>query len=161
MHSEALDFIAGQASGSQWALTVLDVGGRNVNGTRHLWPQADYVVLDQAPAADVTIVADAATWTPDRLYDVVVCAEVLEHTPDWPDVLATCVEALRPGGQLVVTCATDPRAPHSAVDGGQLRPGEHYGNVDPDDLLTRLVEAGAVDVEVQARGGDLQATATR
>jgi SAM-dependent methyltransferase len=164
MHAEALDFIARQAAGSQWALTVLDVGGRNVNGSpRHLWPTADYTVLDQVADAGVDIVADAASWRPNRLYDVVVCAEVLEHTPAWPEVVATCVSALRSGGTLVITCAGPGRAPHSAVDGESVRPGEHYANVDPLDLHVALRDGGATTIHVESNNGrgDVYATASR
>lgn len=164
MHAEALDFIGKQAAGSQWALNVLDVGGRNVNGSpRHLWPAADWTVLDAMPGEGVDLVVDAASWATDRLYDVVVCAEVLEHTADWPEVLTTCVKALRPGGLLVVTCATHGRAPHSAVDGGPLHPGEHYGNVPARAAkhLLDCLDATPVRSEHHESRGDLYLAAAR
>jgi len=38
---------------------------------------------------------------------------------------------LEPGGMFVMTAAGPGRAPHSAVDGKGLQPGEHYANIDP------------------------------
>lgn len=159
MHTEAYQWLAAHADAGKVA--VLDIGGRDINGTpRPLYPAADpYVVLDIADGPGVDIVADAATWKPDRAYDVVVCAEVFEHTPDWRKIIATARRALRPGGLLVATMAGPGRQPHSAVDGGPLRPGEYYANVDPGDLRRSL--ARWRDVSVDVAGPDVRAVATR
>lgn len=148
------------------AVTVLDIGGRNINGTvRSLFPVAHtYVAVDIASGPEVDIVADASTWTPDREYDVVVCCEVFEHTPVWPGICLTAFKACRPGGLFVATMAGPGRPPHSAVDGGwQLYPGEHYGNVDPDDLRRVLTAGGWTDVVVDQRQSpaDVRAVATK
>lgn len=160
MHAEAFEFIRRHATTEPVA--VLDVGGRDINGTpRPLWPAADpYRILDIAPGPGVDIVADAATWTPDRLYDIAVCAEVFEHTDVWPQILKTTHGALRPGGLLILTMAGPGRAPHSAVDGGPIRDGEYYQNVDPDDLQW-LLALGWRDVDVDVLGHDVRATARR
>ena len=59
--------------------------------------------------------------------------------------------------------ATEPRAPHSAVDGGPLRHGEYYRNVEPDVLRAQLLTAGAeaVTLHVDRWRGDLYARARR
>jgi hypothetical protein len=160
MHDQVLEWI------DQWAtdeaLTVLDIGGRDVNGTsRHLFPNADYTVLDIREGAGVDIVANAATWTPDREFDLVLCTEVYEHTPDWPQITATAYKALRPGGTFLVTCAAVGRAPHSAITEGPPHPGEYYENVDKAELHANLTEAGFSEVHVQRLGFDLQAAAVR
>lgn len=162
MHPPVMDFLAahhGQVRGTHG----LDVGGRNVNGTgRDLWPTLTWTTLDAMPGEDVDIVADAATWTPDRAYDLVICTEVLEHAEAWRDIVATCARALRPGGLLLLTCATHGRDPHSAHDGGPVRPGEHYGNVDPDDLGDALRAAGLKgEVTAFHDRGDVYAAARR
>lgn len=147
-------------------VAVLDIGGRNINGTpRHLFPNATlYRVLDVAPGEGVEIVADAATWEPDRCYDVVVCCEVFEHTGVWPQILRTAYRALVPGGVLIATMAGPGRAVHSAVDGGpHLYDGEHYANVEADDLEVELTAAGFRDVVVheQTSSNDVRAVAYR
>lgn len=143
-------------------VTVLDIGGRDINGSpRALFPNADYVVLDVRDEPGVDIVADAATWIPDRAYDVVVCTEVFEHTPVWRGIARTAHAALKPGGLLVTTMAGPGRAPHSAHDGGTLRQGEYYGNVDPLDLDKTLNGVGFMEVDIDCVGTDVRASARR
>lgn len=164
MHAEAYAWVKEHAPAD--ARRVLDIGGRDINGTtRHLFPAAEvYRVLDIAPGVGVDIVADAATWDPDGEYDVVTCTEVFEHTPVWRDICQTAYAALTPGGLFIATMAGPGRPAHSAVDGGwQLHPGEHYGNVHPNDLLDALISAGFVDVvtDRQSQPADTRCTARR
>lgn len=150
-------------------VSVLDIGGRDVNGSpRHLFPAATtYTVLDALPGdrpEDVDIITDAATWNPaPRTWDVVICAEVFEHTPAWRAICATAYAACAPGGRLIVTTAAPGRVPHSAVDGAVLRAGEYYGNIWPPELERVLKQAGWVDVavDVQPSPADVRAVATR
>jgi SAM-dependent methyltransferase len=65
----------------------------------------------------------------DGGFDLVICAEVLEHIPDHADAIAEITRVLRPGGDLVVSV---PRygperlcwalsADYAAADGGHVR----------------------------------------
>ena len=148
MHAQALDWFRRHAVAGE--VSVLDIGGRDINGTVHvLYPDAEYVSLDIRPGPGVDIVADAASWRTERRFDVVVCAEVFEHTDVWREICATAYSVLNPGGAFIVTCAGPGRAPHSAIDGSpQVREEEHYGNVGPDELERELKSCGFVDVEV-------------
>jgi hypothetical protein len=164
LHAEALAWV--ELYRTDEPVSVLDIGGRNINGTpRPLFPNAAvYTVLDIAPGDGVDIVADAAEWSPDRRYDVVVCCEVFEHTNVWPAILRTAYKALDDGGVLIATMAGPGRAPHSAVDGGpHLYDGEHYGNVEPADLETALAAAGfgGFVVDEQTESHDVRAVAYR
>lgn len=164
MHTEALEWVSRYANGEPGA--VLDLGGRDINGSvRHLFPAADpYRVMDIRPGDGVDIVADAATWTPDREYGVVVCTEVFEHTANWPQICATAYDALRPGGRFIATMAGPGRPAHSAIDGlFRLHPGEYYGNVHPDTLRAVLELCGWRDIVVdrQRSPADTRATAVR
>ena len=161
MHAEAFAYVAGALAGRSFG-SVLDVGGRNVNGTvRDLFPAAAYTALDIAPGGGVDIVADAADWTPPSTFDAVVCCEVFEHTPRWPEILRTMAAALELGGTAIVTAASLDRTPHSAVDGGPLRDGEYYGNVDPRDLAAAMRAAGFTGKVTVHPRGDVYATATK
>jgi SAM-dependent methyltransferase len=148
-------------------VTVLDIGGRDVNGSpQQLFPAAAvYTVLDIRPGDDVDIVADAATWDPDgRRWDLVICAETFEHTANWRAICRAAYAACAPGGRLIVTTAAPGRPPHSAVDGEfRLLPGEHYANIRPAELERVLTEAGWADVvvDVQPSPADVRATAVK
>lgn len=164
MHAEAYAWVEQHAPAD--AARVLDLGGRDINGSpRPLFPAAElYRVLDIAPGAGVDVVADAATWAPDGVYDVVVCTEVFEHTAVWRDICATAYAALAPGGLLIATMAGPGRHVHSAVDGAPfLQPGEHYANVAERELAEALAAAGFVDVvtDYQPFSADTRCTARR
>ncbi len=165
MHQQVLDWIGTQAADLSPALDVLEIGSLDINGSvRPLFAAArTYHGIDLVEGPGVDEVADGATWEPPRTYDVVLCAEVLEHAPEWPAVVATMWRACAPGGRLLITCATDPRAPHSAVDGQLVRPGEHYANVLPDDLMAmaRVLGAAKMSCEVAMDRGDLYLAADR
>jgi hypothetical protein len=164
VHTQAYQFVAEHAPPG--ARRVLDIGGRNINGSpRALFPGAEvYRVLDIAPGAGVDIVADAAVWTPDGSYDVVVICEVFEHTAVWPAIAATAYAACAPGGLLITTMAGPGRASHSAVDGGPvLYDGEHYANVPATELHRVLTEVGWRDIVVdsQPNPADTRSVATK
>jgi SAM-dependent methyltransferase len=168
MHEQAMEWIAKHATSGP--VSVLDIGGRDVNGSpRHLFPAATrYTVLDALPGeqvTDVDVIADAATWNPSgQQWDVVVCAEVLEHAAQWRAILRTAFAACAPGGRLIVTTAAPGRPPHSAVDGMlPLQPGEHYANIRPASLLQALLAAGWKDVVVDTQEfpADVRATAVK
>lgn len=164
MHTEAFEWVRQYSTTDPVA--VLDLGGRDINGSpRALFPAATvYRVLDIADGPEVDVIADAATWTPDRAYDVVVCTEVFEHTPDWRGILGTVYEALTPDGVFIATMAGPGRPVHSAVDGGgYLHPGEWYGNVEPNDLRDALKAAGftRATVDAQPSPADVRCVAYR
>jgi SAM-dependent methyltransferase len=147
-------------------VTVLDLGGRDINGSaRDAFPNATrYTVLDILPGDGVDIVADAATWEPGELWDVVVSAECFEHTASWPAICRTAYVACRPGGTFIVTTAAPGRPPHSGIDGQfRLHPGEHYANVPAFELERVLLETGWTDVQVdsQPNPADTRAVATK
>lgn len=159
-----MEWIAKHATAG--AVKVLDLGGRDINGTpQYLFPGAAcYTVLDIRDGPGVDIVADAATWQPDGLWDVVICAEMFEHTAQWRAIVRTAFNACAPGGTFIVTTAAPGRPPHSAVDGEfRLLPGEHYANIRPAELERVLAVsgwAGAV-VDVQVSPADVRAVAVK
>jgi SAM-dependent methyltransferase len=125
--------------------------------TRELTARRFSVVELGSPGVDV--VADGATWGETGVYDLGLCLETLEHAPTAPEIVANLRRLVRPGGLLILTMATDPRAPHSAVDGAALHPGEYYGNVRPADLIEWLHGCTPIAIEIDRAHGDLRATA--
>lgn len=161
MHPEAAAFMALTARRLGPFGSVLELGGRFINGSvRCFFPGAAYLSVDITPGPEVDVVADATTWRPDERFDAVVCCEVFEHVEAADGFVATAWEALRPDGWLLVTAACPPRPAHSAVDGGPLRPGEFYRNVDPA-MLARWLVGWDAEIEVHDDRGDVYAAARR
>lgn len=159
MHASAFRYIASVVEGQHYA-RVVEVGSRDINGTiRNLVSADTYVGIDLEDGPGVDVVGDCRLWEPPWKASLVICAEVLEHSP-WPaQVVEACVYYLRPGGRLIVTCAGPGRAPHSGHDGGPDVEGEHYANIDPADLEKWLTDdLEAVKVEYKAIPCDVYAT---
>lgn len=162
VHDQAMEWVRAHATDEP--VTVLDLGGRDNNGSpRALFPAATYRVLDMVDGPDVDIVADAATWVPDREYDVVVSTELFEHTSAWPAICWTARAALRTGGRFIATMAGPGRPAHGAWGGPVPGPGEYYANVDPDELRDVLAGVGfeEITVDVQTDPADVRVVATR
>jgi Methyltransferase domain len=156
----------------------LDIGGRDVNGNvrGEFWSDMHWTVIDQEKMSlerptkcDNYIYTNAAQWTPDREYDLVLCTEVFEHTIEWPALIHVAYKALKPSGCFLVTCATEGRTPHSSYDGGPLRKDvngteEYYKNINPVTFLMTLAGAGFTDRTVLCLDktiGDLYALAIK
>lgn len=166
MHKEA--FLFCQKFSHTLSGYALDLGGRNINGNvRKLWPNMDWTIIDLKPGEtdpqlqERYIQANAAHWKPDQSYDLVICTEVFEHTPIWPQICRTAYEALNgfftpmdamkaydinnrifKHNIFLITCAGPGRRSHSAIDGGKLRENEYYHNLLPFDLSTHLRQCG-------------------
>ncbi len=164
MHAAAMDWVARFADASDPQI-LLDVGGRDVNGNPdHLFHRhSAWEVVDLHEGPRVTWVGDFLDYGSTYRFDVCTYLEVAEHTPEWPEHIAHAVHLLEPhNGMFVFTAAGPTRAPHSHHDGGPLREGEHYENVDPDALskvLDRLSAPHRIDVTPD--GADVRATAWR
>jgi SAM-dependent methyltransferase len=149
VHPQALRFYADMLANLE-PRAVVEFGSCNMNGSvRDVYPQAlSWHGIDQQPGPGVDEIADAATWQTDETFGLVICAEVFEHTPDWPRIIDTAFTVLEHGGLFLASCATGFRPPHSAVDGGALRPGEYYANVDPDEMWAVLDKYAWTDGQI-------------
>jgi len=94
---------------------VVDMGCGPGNSTELLverWPEAQTVGLDSSPAMldearrrlpqAEFVLADAATWIPERGTDLVFANAIYQWVPDHLDVLPRVLEALGEGGCLAV-----------------------------------------------------------
>lgn len=168
MHTAAFEFVRRVAQSLPPLARVVEFGSRVRNGSvREIFTDAAgpsagglYLGIDLEGGPGVDLVADAADWRTAEPLDAVVCCEVLEHTPRAVELCRSARLALRPGGVLILTCATTPRTPHGSA-GGLLRAGEFYRNVGVADLLVWLAEAGFAPVllDPTAPSGDLYALA--
>ena len=151
MHVEAYDFAFRASKITGPVDRALEVGARDLNGSgRDCWPACHWTGIDLTPGSGVDIVADV-TQGIDGSWPLVLCTEMLEHCAGVEAAVQSMVDAS--SEWIVITCATDPRAPHSGIDGGQVRASEWYRNVDPDELAHPRLET--VLSEVHADRGDL------
>lgn len=165
MHPPVMTFLREQAAVLPPRTGVLEIGSKNVNGSaRDAFPAGTrWWGTDVLAGPGVDEVVDGAAVVPPFVPDTIVCCEVLEHAENARQIVQRAGEMLPPGGVVLLTMATHGRAPHSAFDGGPLREGEYYGNVDPEALIDWLAEAGFGDVTLyeDQHAGDLHAIATK
>jgi SAM-dependent methyltransferase len=138
---------------------VVEFGSRNVNGSirPHVEWRRWYVGVDIKQGPDVDVVQDAAEFASDEAAELVICMETLEHASNWREIVDNAARLLATGGLFLMTCAAPGRPPHSAVDGGPLRPGEYYQNVALDDFeaVAEAVRLKTVELEWFPKLGDL------
>jgi SAM-dependent methyltransferase len=163
MHAEAFAFVAQAVQTYGAAGPVYEIGSRNINGSvRSIFAGLPYLGIDATPGPDVDVVADASGYDPRAQPErfepaTVVCCEVLEHALDAEAIVRQACDVLTPGGLLIITVATDGRAPHSAVDGGPVRDGEFYRNLSGVDLTDWMRRSGVsvISAEAMPSRGDL------
>lgn len=149
MHDHAWNAVAQMLQTVPRPTRVLEIGALDINGSiRGLFNGCQYHGIDVVPGPGVDEVADGSDYVPPFVPDCVVCCEVLEHTPAAREIVWNMGRHVASGGSVLVTCAGEGRPPHSAVDGGPLRPGEYYANVTRDELVQWLAEAGLREVWV-------------
>lgn len=96
---------------------VLEVGSLNINGSvRDFFRDCEYIGLDVAPGRNVDIVCEGQKYdAPDSSFDVVISCEVMEHNPYWLETFQNMVRVCKPGGLIVMTCATIGRPEHGTT----------------------------------------------
>ena len=164
MHAEVYGYVANLVGRLSPRLRVVEFGGRNFNGSvRPLFSSVEsYVSTDLYAGPTVDWVGNALDYMPTEPIDTVVCCEVLEHTPEWPELLQHAYNMLPKDGVLIMTCAAPPREPHSGIDGEQVRDGEYYANVEPAACEKTMHAIGWSEYEIQtADRGDLYCFARR
>ncbi len=163
MHVQAYRYVRRmvRSLSTQPPLRVCEFGSYDVNGSvRDLFPAGTYVGVDSRAGPGVDVVADAADWPGDgRPFVLVVCTEVLEHTPRAAEVVRSAYRLLAPGGVLILTAATTGREPHG-IDGGDVGQ-EHYANIPASALRGWLSPFAFALVDDGENPGDVYATALK
>jgi len=155
VHARAAEWL--EAFGSLEALQVLEIGSKNINGTARVhWPNAQWLGIDRSPGLGVDVVCDILDYQCDSLHDLVICCEVFEHCDQWRAICGRARQLLLSTGRFIGTAAGVGRAPHSAIDGGRLRPGEYYGNICWQDLQEAMRDAGFTSILIHEIGGDIR-----
>lgn len=108
MHNSVLQWVREKiAQHDLLTARVLDVGGRDVNGScRSLFLGGSYLSVDVAPGPGVDLVgraSDLSSLLCGQEFDVVVSTEMLEHDPEPWLSMPAMTSLLRPGGMLLIT----------------------------------------------------------
>jgi len=136
---------------------VVEFGSLDVNGNaRDLLGDAEYIGIDLRNGPNVMVAADAATFTPPWSPDLVLCLNVLEHTPNFLAIVANAWRILAPGGTFVLVNPDTTWERHGS-SGLPLQVGEWYQAFTVDEtpaLMSRFenVVIGHHDQLIFARG---------
>ncbi len=129
------------------------------------------VALERAtarlPAAEaIALVPDAKLPLPDNVFDLVLCAETIEHVRDVQLLLSEARRVLRPGGRLAVTTPS-----HSRLTGLDVLArgferrfpplSPHLRFLSRRSLIGLLTDLGFEPGPVRRAGGTLSVVATR
>ena len=98
---------------------ILDVGGRDVNGSPRIMFLGKYTVLDMIDGKGVDIVMNAHDMKFKEEFDLVMCLETFEHDDKFWITLDNCKKALKKGGWMILS-APGPYAPKHDW------PGDYY-----------------------------------
>lgn len=126
---------------------VVEIGSLNINGTvRIFFDSCDYLGVDVGPGPGVDLVCEGQNVDhPDASYDTAISCECFEHNPYWRETFVNMHRMLRPGGLLVMTCATTGRPEHgtsrSSPSCSPLTIGkgwDYYRNLTKEDFYSSL-----------------------
>ena len=93
---------------------VLEVGSLDINGSvRELFATATTPASTCSPGPASTSPARASCSSfPTGHFDTTISAECFEHNPFWRETLANMLRMTRPGGLVLISCATTGRKEH-------------------------------------------------
>src|ERR1700722_3272751 len=98
--------------------SVLEIGSYQVNenGIRSIFSGCSYTGVDlvEGPGVDVVASGHDVDLASDS-FDVTFSAECFEHNPLWRETFANMYRMTKPGGILIITCATRGRVEHGSA----------------------------------------------
>lgn len=150
MHREQYEFVTSVKSRHPYYFTnarVLEVGSLDINGSiRDLFKDCLYtgIDIDWGPGVD-TVCLGHEYRAPDGAFNTVVACETFEHDPYWKQTFKNMIRLCRPGGIVLVTCATTGRKEHGTTacqpqsSPNTVRLGwNYYKNLTQEDFLAEF-----------------------
>jgi SAM-dependent methyltransferase len=119
---------------------VLEVGSLDINGSvREHFSGGQYIGLDVGPGPGVDVVCQGQDYdAPNDSFDVVISCEAMEHNPFWRQTFNNMLRLCRPGGLVIMTCASTGRPEHgtrrTTPEDAPLIDWDYYGNLDARDF---------------------------
>ena len=124
--------------------TVLDAGSLDINGNnRYLFKNCQYTGVDLGQGKNVDVVCPIHFYNPGFQYDFIISTEMLEHDKNYHLSLMKMIDLVKPGGALLITCATGCREEHGTISNcPNTSPftNNYYRNVPEDDIRFYLPE---------------------
>lgn len=123
---------------------VAEIGSLNINGSiRECFITKDYTGYDIAEGNGVDVVQRGELISlPTDSLDTSVSTECFEHNPFWVETFSNMLRMTRPGGLVILTCATTGRQEHGTTRASPsdspltTNAGWHYyKNLDANDFL--------------------------
>lgn len=153
-HPEQAEFFSGVRThypGAFAGARVLEVGSLDINGSvRELFSNCDYtgVDLQLGPGVDLACQGQLVEFGSGH-FDTTISAECLEHNPFWRETVANMLRMTRPGGLVLISCATTGRLEHGtsrtnpdASPFTSAEKWEYYRNLTAADIESALNLAG-------------------
>lgn len=145
-HQQQFDFVSGLASffpNNFAKCKVLEVGSLDINGSvRQFFQDCDYIGIDLGEGKGVDVVCPGQEYdAPRNTFDTVISCECFEHNPDWVLTFVNMYRMTKPGGLIVMSCATTGRAEHGTKrTSPQDAPfcGDYYKNLTEQDFVDNL-----------------------
>ncbi|MBY0493687.1 MAG: class I SAM-dependent methyltransferase [Cyanobacteria bacterium] len=149
-HFQQLQFVSMAArhlAGSWIGLSIVEIGSANVNGSiRPFFTGSHYTGVDLAPGPDVDLIASGheVALPPDSV-DLAISCECFEHNPMWRETFVNMHRMTKPGGIVIMTCASRGRLEHGTTrtrpfdSPGSLSIGwDYYRNLNREDFERQL-----------------------
>jgi len=150
-HAEQMDFMKSMKEKFPLHFTnakILEVGSLNINGSFRdiVEDSRQYIGLDVGKGPGVDIVVPGQDYDgPSNYFDIVVSAECFEHNPYWLETFFNMIRMCRPGGLVLMSCATKDRPEHGTSRTSPrdspltLQKGwDYYRNLEETDFLAHF-----------------------
>ena len=96
---------------------VLEIGSLDITGSvRQYFEGSEYIGVDIAAGPGVDTICQGQDYNaPAGSFDIVISCEAMEHNPYWAETLANMIRLCRPGGMILMTCASTARREHGTA----------------------------------------------
>jgi len=96
---------------------ILDCGSLDINGNnRYLFNGGLYRGIDICEGKNVDVVTQVHLYQPEKVFDVIISTEMLEHDEHWKESIQHMVELLNGEGLLLITAAGRGRKEHGTLE---------------------------------------------
>ena len=145
-HKQQFDFVQFVASlypSNFKNAKVLEVGSLDINGSvRQFFTDCDYIGIDLGEGKGVDVVCEGQEYdAPANSFDTTISCECFEHNPEWLLTFVNMYRMTKPGGLIIMSCATTGRPEHGTrrtTPNDAPFCGDYYKNLTEQDFREKL-----------------------